>query len=495
LRTVVGVLAVGALVLGTGVASAQTEPSLTWKPCQEDTTVECSTLSLPVDWAKPNSDKFDLAVDRLKATDPAHRIGVLFINPGGPGGSGVNFVISDVRTWFSPDILARFDIIGFDPRGVANSQPVKCSLDMIERAPSLYPTNQAEFDTMARFARDLHDDCRKQSGPIVDHADSVSVARDMDALRQALGEQKINYYGVSYGTLMGQMYAEQFGDHVRAMTIDSNMDHSLSTIPFVTKSARGVEDSFNEFVKWCGRTTSCPLHGKDIPALWDKLMDRADRGELTDPDDPSVRLSSLDLVGGASNMFYGPGWARLATLISQLAAKTPAPRAFADDLAVESPFRAVLCGDYGVQVATYDDYKLTNAVENAVSPHMRGGILGHRAYAACVGWTDHPANPQHRLNLRNAPKILMLNAKHDPATSYAWASGVHRQTMDKTVLVTYDGWGHATYPRTECTHAVVDNYLISGTVPKDGTHCAAVEPSSESARAATPSRRVIVPRW
>lgn len=492
MKVVVSAFTVGALVLGTGVASARTDPSLTWKPCVEDATVDCTTLSLPIDWAKPGGDKFDLAVDRRRAADPARRIGVLLVNPGGPGGSGVDFVMTDAPAWFSPEILARFDIIGFDPRGVARSQPVKCSLDVLERAPSLYPTNQAEFNTMARFARDLHDDCRRQSGPIVDHADSVSVANDMDALRQALGEQKINYYGVSYGTLMGQMYAERHGDHVRAMTIDSNMDHSLSTIPFVTKSAAGVEDSFAEFVKWCDRTASCALHGKNVAKLWDSLLARADRGELTDPDVPGSKLTSLELVGGAGNMFYGPNWSTLATMISRLDTNTPTPQAFADDITVESPFRSVLCQDYSLPVPTYDDYKLTSMVENAVSPHMRGGILGHQAWAACIGWTDHVSNPPHRLNLRAAPKILMLNAKHDPATSYAWASGVHQQTGDRTTLVTYDGWGHAVYPHTDCTRGVVDSYLISGTVPKDGTHCAAVEPSS---RAFTQAPKVIVPRW
>ncbi|MFD1044673.1 alpha/beta hydrolase, partial [Kibdelosporangium lantanae] len=431
------------------------------------------------------------SLSRIRTAKPELRRGVLLLIPGGPGNSGLTRPVT-YHQRLPQEVLDRYDLVGFDPRGVARSQPVKCSSDVLERAPSLYPTNQAEFDTMARYAHELHDNCRKQSGPIVDHADSASVADDMDALRQALGERKISYYGVSYGTLMGQMYAERHGDHVRAMAIDSNMDHSLSTIPFVTKSAGGVEDSFNEFVKWCDRSTACALHGKDVAKLWDSLLARADRGELTDPDDPQTKLRSLDLVGGAGNMFYGPNWSRLATMISNLETNTPTPQAFADDLAVESPFRSVLCQDYSLPVATYDDYKLVSTVENAVSRHMRGGILGHQAWTACIGWTDHVNNPPHRLNLRDAPKILMLNARHDPATSYAWASGVHHQTGDRTVLVTYDGWGHAAYPHTDCTRGVVDNYLVSGTVPRDGTHCAAVEPS---ARMAESTPKVIVPKW
>ncbi|MET0136685.1 MAG: alpha/beta fold hydrolase, partial [Kibdelosporangium sp.] len=225
------------LMSGASVASAEpvtTESevgAITWQPCAEDATAECGTLKLPVDWAKPRGEKFDLAVARRKATDPAKRTGILLINPGGPGGSGVNFALG-AKGFFSPEIQARFDIIGFDPRGVARSAPVQCSLELLRNPVSTYPTSQAEFDALADYNRKLRDDCRKNTGPIYDHVDTLSVVQDMDAIRRSLGERKINYYGVSYGTLIGQQYAERYGDKIRAMIIDSNMDHSLGTKDF-----------------------------------------------------------------------------------------------------------------------------------------------------------------------------------------------------------------------------------------------------------------------
>ncbi|TCO62447.1 alpha/beta hydrolase [Actinocrispum wychmicini] len=498
MRVVVGAALVAcALVLGTGVASAQTEtPSLTWKPCQENATYDCATLSLPIDWTRPSGEKFPLAVNRLKAGDPAHRLGVLLVNPGGPGGSGVDFAFAASR-FFSPDILAHFDIIGFDPRGVARSQPVKCSLSKLENAPSLYPTNQAEFTALAKYNHDLRADCRAQSGAIVDHVDTGAVVQDVDSLRKALGEKQINYHGVSYGTLIGQLYAERFGSHIRSMVIDSNMDHSLGTIGFAATEAWTMEDSFTEFVKWCDRTASCALHGKDVAKVWDGLLAKADKGQVHAPGDPSVKLPAEQVVGVAGSAFYGPAWSQLASLIAELDAQQPVANLTnaAAEATVPNPFQAVFCQDYSLPIRNFAEYSVVRGIETGLAPHMRGGSLGHTASVGCVGWTDQAANPQHRLDIRNAPKILMLNSKHDPATAYPWALNAHQQTRDTTVLVTYDGWGHGVYPHTDCTRAAVNNYLISRTVPNDGTHCAAQEPPAVTATAAAPTLPKTLPMW
>jgi pimeloyl-ACP methyl ester carboxylesterase len=478
------------VLASTSVASAQTESSITWAPCTDappDVTAECGTLQLPIDWRKPSGEKFGLAVNRLKATDPARREGVLLINPGGPGGSGVDFAYSAAR-YFSPDILARFDIIGFDPRGVGRSAPVRCSASKVVSSPSLYPTNQAEFDALVKYNRELRADCRQTSGSMVDHADTGSVIQDVDALRRTLGEKKINYYGISYGTLIGQQYAERYGDKIRAMVIDSNMDHSLDTLPFVATEAATIEDSFNEFAKWCDRTASCPLHGQNVGKVWDALLAKADRGEVHDPEDPELKISADDLIAAASQMFYGPRWSSLAGLITSLNTGKPAGMRQFDEIPVDNPFQAVFCSDYSLPIRNFQDYSVVHAIEVGLAPHMRGGQLGHTASVGCAGWTDKVDNPQHRLRIDDAPEILMLNSVHDPATPHAWAANAHRQTRDTTTLVTYDGWGHGVYTHSACTHAAVDNYLTALTVPKDGTHCAAVEPPVASVRAAAPQR-------
>ncbi|WNV89901.1 alpha/beta fold hydrolase [Umezawaea sp. Da 62-37] len=442
-------------------------------------------MSLPIDWSRPRGEKFDLAVARRKAKDPAKRIGIMLINPGGPGGSGVNAAFGADRR-FSAEVQERFDIIGFDPRGVARSQPVTCSLDLLNAAPSLFPEDQAGFDRLKAYNQELAADCRARSGPIFDHADTVAVTNDMDAIRRSLGEQKINYYGISYGTIMGQQYAERFGHRIRAMVIDSNMDHSLDVKAFNATEAATAEDSFREFVAWCDRTESCALHGRDVAAYWDDLLAKADRGELVDPDDPTRPVAAEEITGLAFSVFYGPSWSYLADWLDRLDTATPAPAAvsaFADETA-GNPFPAVFCQDYQYRVA--DNRELAALVADAkrVAPHMRGSALGHRAVASCVGYPAKANNPQHRLRITTAPKILMLNALHDPATAYAWAANAHKQSRDKTVLLTYEGWGHGVYTRSECTRGATDAYLINLTVPRDGTRCAAVEPQPEVSVAA-----------
>ncbi len=498
-----GSLAVGALVAGPGVADAGTSdrlpagPSATpasridWKPCPDHPTAECGTLRLPVDWAHPAGEKFDMAVARRKATDPGRRVGALLVNPGGPGDPGVNFALTRAPAHFSKDLQAKFDIVGFDPRGVGGSQPVKCSTELLGRAPSPYPRDQAEFDRLAAYNRELREDCRRHSGPVFDHADTLGVVKDMEALRRSLGEAKLNYFGHSYGTLIGQQYAELYGDRIRAMALTANIDHSLGTRDFMVSSAAAAEDSFHEFVKWCERTPSCALHGRDVTAVWDGLLARADRGGIQDPENPGQTLSANDISLFAFRYkFYGPDYDELADYLAGLEAQTgrssraePQPGASGATAVKDTgaqtraePFAAVFCQDWRIRPRDYREYARLTAAELRAAPHMRGSPRVHAAMAGCVGWPDEVNNPQHRLRVTEAPEILMLHSRHDPANNYAWAANVHRQTRGTTVLLTYEGAGHSVYGRSECTRAAVDGYLTALTVPEDASSCPAVVP-------------------
>jgi pimeloyl-ACP methyl ester carboxylesterase len=475
----------GALVLSAVTSGQAMEigsdqvAAIDWKPCPEDATAECGSLSLPIDYRDPSGEKFDLAVARRKATDPARRVGVLLTNPGGPGSSGVGSVIFD-KDYFSAGVQSRFDIVGWDPRGVARSKPVMCSLALLEQGVPVYPATQQQFDALVKYNRDLREDCRKRSGPIADHTDTGATVQDMDAIRRALGEKKINYYGISYGTLMGQQYAERYGGNIRAMVIDSNMDHSLGTWGYAATQAATAESSFTEWVKWCDRTTSCALHGKDVAEVWEGLLAKADRGEVSDPD-TGRDMDAREIVFQAYGAFYGPDFKQLADYVAALDAQRPAPRrAAAADEEANFVFPAAFCSDWSLPVRTFADYRALDATENAIAPHMRGGALGHTAIAGCIGLPEKVNNPQHRLNIKNAPKILMLNALYDPATGYAWAVNAHRQSRDTTVLLTYEGWGHGVYGRSECTTVSVDEYLATLKTPQV-KRCAAVEPPAAAA--------------
>ncbi|MEV7959378.1 alpha/beta fold hydrolase [Streptomyces sp. NPDC088141] len=496
-RALTGVLTAGVLAgasmpgaeaadAGPPGRSPATQNAIDWKPCPKDAAAECGTLRLPVDWARPSAEKFDLAVARRKATDPDRRIGVLLVNMGGPGDSGVDFVVRRATSHFSTDVQERFDIVGFDPRGVGGSQPVKCSTKLLDQAPSSYPRDQAEFDQLAEYNRALRQDCRRHSGPVFDHADTLSVVRDMDAIRRSLGEKKINYFGHSYGTLIGEQYAEQYGGRIRTMALTANIDHSLGAREFLVSSAATAEDSFHQFVKWCDSTSSCALNGRDVTAVWDDLLARADRGEIHDPRSPDQVLTATAIAFKAfKEYFYGPHWDELATYVAGLDAQErepkerrptqqPRPRTpqGAEEQTRAEPFSAVFCQDWRFRPKDYREYAGLTEAELRAAPHLRGSPRVHPAVAGCVGWPNEVNNPQHRLRVTEAPKILMLHSLHDPANNYAWATNVHRQTRGTTVLLPYEGAGHSVYGRSDCTRGAVDDYLMERKLPGAGSRCA-----------------------
>lgn len=438
-----------ALVLGTATAGAEPGergPAIDWAPCPEDAGGDCGTISVPLDWDEPRGQRIELAVARHRATDPARRIGVLLVDPGGPGGSAALFALSG---FFSDELRARFDIVGVDSRGTGGSLAIRCA-DLLSGAPSNHPADEAAFQELLRFNRTALAGCRERSGPIFDHADSGLVAQDMDAVRRALGERKISYFGISYGTMFGQLYAERFGHRVRAMVLDSVVDHSADVTRFVGDRAAAADDSFVEFARWCDRTASCPLHGQDVFAAWEAALDRAGEG----------RQELLDLMYLA---LRDPDWPFAAELV----AGAPGRRAGALDFFVpnyESVLLATVCQDFSLRVKNFREYSRLRAEELRRSPIMRGSFIGHAETMACAGVAGPPANPPHRLDISRAPKILVLSARHDPTTPYAWAVNVKRQSPRNTALLTYEGWGHGAYLRTACTRNGVDSYLLDLTI-------------------------------
>jgi hypothetical protein len=263
------------------------------------------------------------------------------------------------------------------------------------------------------------------------------------------------------------------------MIIDSNMDHSLGTWKFLETEARGAQDMFNEWVKWNDRTPGSPLHGKDVRKIWKDLLAKAARGELTYPD--GSKMTPEDLGSMVVGMGYGPAFKAFAQRVKDLSEGAPVPaRAFAPGETFENPFPGIFCSDYNLRVSSWGEYQALNAMENRVAPDTLGSSIGHGAMMGCIGFPK-ATNPQRPLNIKHAPKILMTNSAHDTATVYEWAVNAHRQSRDTTVFVTYEGWGHGVYDRSECTLKINNEYLLSLKLPRSGTTCAAVEPSVQEA--------------
>ncbi|GAA2660188.1 MULTISPECIES: alpha/beta hydrolase [Actinosynnema] len=500
ISAVLGALvACGALV--TGVANAGDErrgdagyrADIAWAPCVELADVECGTVAMPVDWGDPRGEKFDLALARRKATDPAAREGVLLVNPGGPGDSGVDYVLGGGPP-FSAELLARFDVIGVDPRGVARSNPVLCSKGLVEARPLSDPVDQAGFAALKRYNRELAADCRERTGPLFDHVDTLSGVEDMDAVRRSLGEREVSYYGVSYGTLLGQQYARRHGDRLRAMVLDSTMDHDQDTWEFSGTQAVGAEGSFREFLAWCGRNASCALHGRDVPALWAELLVRVDRGELTHPNVPGVVLDRDLLRWIVVSTLYAPTWAELAGFLAALEAQRGGAVAAVAEPELLPNALEVFCQDWRLPVRDHREFARLSARADRLAPNMRGTVLAEQSLRSCVGREGAADTPQRPWRVApGTPKVLVVNALHDPATPHAWAVDVHRQARGAAVLLTYEGWGHGVYGRGACADGAVDRYLVDLVVPRDGTRCAGTEPQTPAASTGLPE--VVRPGW
>lgn len=465
---------------GAKTVPAHPGPTPEWHPCPENAQVECATVRVPVDWDEPGDDTIDshndgnhigIAIARRKATDPAHRIGSLISMPGGPGTSGVDQITG--RSPFSPELAARFDIVSFDPRGVGRSHPVRCGADLVANPPNTVPDNGGRLSEVRSYSRALAASCRHYTGPLFDHMDSTSAAHDLDAIRAVLGEDKITLYGRSYGTLLGQLYAEAFPSRVRALLLDSVDDHSLDGSRFLVTESRTAEDAFTEFTKWCDRDTTCTLHGQDVGDVYDGLWDRASRGELHNPADQAAPLRPMNLSTLTIQHFYGPDWPQLADQLQQLVHQQPAgtgETAAPPQRGKSVPFPGVIvCSDWRFDIHSTRQWAAQWRAQNQAAPRLRSSFAW-TAGSLCSQWPGSVPNPQHPAHIGATPPILIMNGLHDPATAYEWAIGVAHQITGSTLL-TYDGWGHGVYPRSACTTGVADRYLIDLSVPAPGTHC------------------------
>jgi len=460
-----------------------------WKPCEGDASAECGALSVPVDWGKPDGERFDLQLARRRATGPGARAGSLVFGPGGPGDSGVNRIVGAGNMGrFSDNLRSRFDIVSFDPRGVGLSNPIRCSQELLDRRPSPVMKSRAEFNATAKYNHELREDCRKNTeNGLFDHVDTLSMVKDLDAVRAALGEKSLTFHGSSYGTLLGAQYAEQYPERVRALVLEAVVDHSLGTGEFLATQAATLQDSFDEFVAWCERTESCALHGSDVRALWADLLDRAGRGELSYD---GRALTRFDLSVMVMKRLYGPERARLGQELRGMKESVPEAAQVAEVVETaqaagttaggsgtalgENAFE-IFCQDWSLPVRGYQGYARELRRVSSIAADMKYP-RALMAVSACLG-APEPDNPQHRLKVRTSRPILLTHSLHDPASGYDWATHVAEQLGSSAVLHTYEGWGHGTYSSSPCVQETVDAYLVSLKVPARGAGCPAVEPA------------------
>ncbi|MEU8782094.1 alpha/beta fold hydrolase [Streptomyces sp. NPDC048637] len=433
---------------------------------------QCGTLEVPVDWAKPDGPTMKIAVARQKATDPKKRIGVLLSNPGGPGTPGVDdaYYAEDPHEGYPDGIRSRFDIIGFDPRGIGRSGQFRCDDKLAAKIPNR-PKNAAEFQRMRTLNQQLAESCRARSGAVVDHMDSVSVARDMEAIRAALGEKKINFLGHSYGTLIGRQYARLFPEKLRALALDSAMDPSRPDAErFLRDGSAAVEDGVQQLADWCAKNTSCALKGRDVKAVVRGLFAWADAGRLFEPGPhgPTKKKVTADKLSDflTSNLRK---WNPQPTAEQLSLLNSGRGKVTWTDSTPEIAWRTVMCRDYDFRLRGWDQYRELQQRARSDAPTARYNSQALDMIAGCQGWPAAP-EPEPAQAKGPLPPVLIVNAKHDLATPLPGARRM-KQEFPQGRLAVLDSVDHWLYRKCQSPlpARAVDTYLRTLKTPSDGT--------------------------
>ncbi|AZK97885.1 MULTISPECIES: alpha/beta hydrolase [Streptomyces] len=479
-----GAAAVTAALLGTGGAAAVTAgagssvaasgvvSSLAWQGCGGDipATVECATLKVPLDHSKPGGRKITVSLSRIKAADPGKRRGVLLFNPGGPSASGLFYPLA--LSGYLPDsVKDRYDLIGFDPRGVGASSPLACGTTNADERKTYRPYAKATFAKDVAWARDIADRCRNHNIEMLPYINTRNTARDMDFIRGALGERKISYFGLSYGTYLGSVYIQLFPNRADRFVLDSGVDPGRVWRSMAQSWAVQAEATFDRWTEWTARHAAQYGLG-DTPAEVEKLfwniVARADR-------------EPLDLGGtvfnGADVREYirweipqPPLAARTLGLLRDAAAGKPVP-AFPVFVPTDNElasFTAVMCGD--VRWPTDPAVYRADARRDSVRYPLYGDSVSN--IFPCAFW-DRPAEAATRID--NKVPALIVQNEWDPQTPLATALGL-RSALKGSRLVTVDeGQGHGVYLRgvSTCADDVATAYLTTGRLPAGDVTCAA----------------------
>lgn len=449
-----------------------------WRPCGPQL---CTTIKVPLDYQQPKGKSIELVLRKAPARERNDRIGTLFINPGGPGGSGVEYVTAAGMVLGAP-LLRRFDIIGWDPRGVGQSTPVKC-LDTAQMdafiAADGSPDDDAEIAALDKEAKALADGCRARSAELLPHVSTKDAARDMDVMRGIVGDPQLYYLGKSYGTYLGATYAELFPKNVGRLVLDGAVDPARPTDKINMAQAKGFDVALDAFAEDCAKR-GCALGSSKDEVLQkvDKVLADADAKPLSGDGKRQV-TQGIAVLGVIFPLYVKEYWPRLEKAVEAgLTGDGSRLLSLADTYTSRQPggygdnsgevIYAVNCLDHP-DLTSIADAKSKEAEFKAASPRFGEYLLW--GSLPCAHWPVKPLNTQHAIKAPGAKPIVVVGTTRDPATPYEWAVALAGQ-LESGVLVTRDGDGHTGYYEgNQCVDDAVETYYLDGTPPKDGLKC------------------------
>lgn len=488
------VLALLITVSAVAPAAATSKPlakfydqTLVWKKCEQR--LECATFTVPLDYRKPAGRTITITAARSKATGTAR--GNLLLNPGGPGGSGIDYIL-DAEYIVSPTIRRQFDLVSFDPRGVKRSTPLRCFDDQQTDAfldVDQTPDTSSEQQLFVSRAQQLIRACQQRDAELMQHLSAVEIARDMDVLRSALGDDRVRYIGKSWGSTLGEAYAALFPTRVGLFVLDGAVDNKRSYVMASQDQARAFETAAQRFLTWCARQNNCALGRTEASARATLL--RFFRQLDTKPlktQNPKRPLTE----GQAWTAFIGPLYVRDGgrewlneALDAAIAGKDGTGLQEINDWFIERNARGRYTNNSNTSIYAINCLDAFGAQTLAQARRERAAVVKQLPILgqlfgwgddACARWPYRAQEPVQRVQIKNVPPILILGTTYDPATPIVWARAL-QQRIPKSVLVELAGDGHTAYSvGSACVDRIVNSFLLSENVsspvvPKNGTRC------------------------
>ena len=479
----------------SGAAHAPAQPPALFNDCSDRVNIgalglpggrqsklsfECATISVPLDYAKPDGQQIQLMLVRVHDSDNTGHAGSLVVNPGGPGGSGLDLALG-LAGQVSDKLLSHFDLVGFDPRGVGQSTPVECLTDaQKDRLDAASPDmlTAAGFAQAKSQARQFAAACTSKYGASLAQYDTVQTARDLDQIRQAVGDSALNYLGFSYGTELGAQYAHLFPAKVGVMVLDGAVDPLTSDIQAYADQLHGFEGAFDQFAAWCRTHSPCSGLGNPREAVY-RLVATARAHPIPSSTDATRRATPALLLTGVLSALYSQSrWPDLGrAIISAGSGDSSGLLNLADEYNERFNGHYTNIADANTTISCNDskpgpsDATIRATARSWKQRFPMFGVWSAASLFACQVWQPQRTVPPLPTAPTTKTKVLVIGNLHDPATPYQGAKDL-TTTLGNAELLTWNGEGHTSYLQgSSCIDDYVDSYLVSRSLPPAATTC------------------------